>query len=235
MRSVLFAAVSFLLSGIVLSTAAHALTVPFIEDFTTGSANWADNSDAPATHIATGGPDNDAYISAEATFSSTPPDMNGIAIFRAQDAFDSSGDAFVGNWLTAGVGQVSAYFRYQETEPGLELTPFVRIATSFNFPGFVIEASRPIPANQWTKVVFDFDPTNPLLTVEGPPSFFGQAMSSVGNIQFGFSFPESFAGNELLRTFDLDRVTFRVPEPTSVSLMLTILAALAVGSRRRWR
>ena len=55
-------------------------------------------------------------------------------IFRAPTRH-ASGDAFVGDWLTGGVHTISAWF-YQET--GETLTPFIRFATSFNFPGAVI-------------------------------------------------------------------------------------------------
>lgn len=217
-----------------LGSACQAFTVPFVEDFTIGGANWADNAESPVNHVATGGPDNDAYISADAAFSSAPPDTNDIAVFRAHNAYNSSGDAFVGDWLMADVGQISAYFRHQETAPGLELTPFVRVATSNNFPAFAVVAGGPVPANQWTKVVFDIDPSNPLLTVEGPPNFFNSTMVSVGNIQFGFSFPESFAGSEVLRTFDLDRVSIRVPEPGSMALLLGF-SSLALAVRKHGR
>lgn len=217
---------------VVLGNCCNGLVVPFTEDFTAGSANWADIDEAPVTHVAAGGPSNDAHITASAAFSSAPPNTNGIGIFRAHNAYDSSGDAFVGNWGAARVSKISAYFRHHETEAGLELTPFVRVATSNNFPGFAIEAAGPIPANEWTKVEFVVDPSNPLLTVEGPPSFFASTMNAVGNLQFGYSFPESFAENTVLRSFELDRVSI-VPEPSAIFLVVAGVAVIAAAGRRR--
>lgn len=217
---------------VALSTYCHAVVVPFTEDFTSNGANWADIASNPVSHVASGGPSNDGFIASSAAFSSAQMNSNGIGVFRAHNAFDSSGDAFVGNWNTAKVTKISAYFRHHETEVGFELTPFVRVATGSNFPGFAIEASGPIPANQWTKIVFDVKPTNPLLTVEGPPSFFNSAMNSVGNLQFGFSFPASFAGNQVVRTFDLDRVSI-APEPGSIGLLIAAVASISAFVRKR--
>jgi hypothetical protein len=217
--------------SVALGNYCHAVVVPFTEDFTSNGANWADIASAPVSYVASGGPSNDGYVASSAAFSSAPMNTNGIGVFRAHNAFDSSGDAFVGNWNTAKVTKVSAYFRHHETEAGLELTPFVRVATSSNFPGFAIEASSPIPANQWTKIVFEVNPSNPLLTVEGPPSFFTSAMNSVGNLQFGFSFPESFAGNQVVRSFDLDRVSI-APEPGTIGLLFAAVMSISAFARK---
>lgn len=217
---------------VALDSYCQAFVVPFTEDFTSGGANWADINSAPVTANFTGGVDNGGYITSSAAFSSAPMDANGIATFRAHGAFDSSGDAFVGNWRTANVTKVSAYFRHHETEAGLELTPFVRVATVSNFPAFAIEAAGPIPANQWTKVEFLVNLGNPLLTVEGPPSFFNSARNAVSNVQFGFSFPDSFKGNEVLRSFDLDRVSI-VPEPSVLGLLMACVASMSAVIRKR--
>ncbi len=210
----------------------QAVVVPFLEDFTLDAANWGDIAENPATHVPSGGPSDDAYITSSAAFSSAPVNANGIATFRAHNAYNSSADAFVGNWQTSNVTKISAYFRHHETEAGLDLIPFVRVATTSNFPAFAIEAPGTIPANEWTKIEFIVSPGNPLLTVEGPPQFYTSAITNVGNVQFGFSFPESFVGNEVIRTFDIDRVEI-VPEPGTIGLLIAGIASMWVFLRKQ--
>jgi len=56
---------------------------------------------------------------------------------------DASGDAFAGDWLAAGVQQVSVSF-FQDT--GVDLTVFLRIATSFDFPGAAFDHPTIVPS-----------------------------------------------------------------------------------------
>ncbi|MEI9894060.1 MAG: hypothetical protein WDN28_09280 [Chthoniobacter sp.] len=74
--------------------------VVFTEPFSTSASNWRiDSSGTLATWVSTGGPTGvgDGYITR------TTPTSGSTLLFRGQDNFDSSGDGFVRNWITAGV------------------------------------------------------------------------------------------------------------------------------------
>jgi len=208
---------------------ASALTFPFTESFASSDANWKDNASLAPTYVATGGADGGGYISTELSFAGL---VSGPVAFRGQNNFDSSGDAFVGNWLSAGVGAVRAYVRHDAPVP---IDYFVRIATSSNFPGLAIELPFSVPAGpNWTLLEFDTSFSNPLLTPEAPPgqeaAFYSAALGSVGNVQFGVSLPESLTSDPAAYTFGLDQVSIGVPEPTGVGLALV---GLLVGGLSR--
>jgi hypothetical protein len=220
---------TYLLGGAVclLTTVspALALTFPFTENFSTSASNWRDNGSLASTYVATDGVGGGGYISTDFSFEELTA---GPALFRAHNAFDSSNDAFVGNWLTAGVGVVRAYVRHNAPEP---IDYFVRIATSNNFPGLAIELSQSVPANsEWTLLEFDTSASNPLLSVEGPPSAYASVMGAVGNVQFGVSLPAGLTDDPVAYTFGLDRISIGVPEPTG---LLLALGSLIVGLSSR--
>jgi hypothetical protein len=207
-----------------IASVSPALTFPFTENFASSDANWKDNASLPLSYVATGGADGGGYVSTDFSFDGLAA---GPTLFRGQGNFDSSGDAFVGNWLTAGVGEVRAYVRH---DAPVAIDYFVRIATANNFPGLAIELSQSVPAGDaWTLLKFNTSASNPLLTVEGPPNFYASAMGAVGNVQFGVSLPESLTMDATAYTFDLDGVSIAVPEPTTFGLVLVGLAAVGLG------
>src|ERR1700754_389623 len=74
-------------------------TVPFTENFTTDASNWRDGAGAAAaTWVASGGPDGSSYITSTASAFFLEDD-DPVVVFRGQDGFNSSADAFVGNWI----------------------------------------------------------------------------------------------------------------------------------------
>ena len=199
-----------------------AVTVPFTEDFVSDTANWKDVASLDLAQVGSGGPDGGGYVTTEFAFTNANPQTGSSVLFRGQDLFNSSGDAFVGNWLTAGVRQLSAYVRHDAPEP---VDFFARLATPANFPGVIFGASALVQPNTWTRLEFPISQTNPLVTVEGPPGNYNAALSNIGNLQIGARVPAALAADQTAYTFDLDKA-FIVPEPSSI---LLLLAAAAIG------
>ncbi|HWB19122.1 MAG TPA: hypothetical protein VG711_02395, partial [Phycisphaerales bacterium] len=103
-RSLACASVAAIASSVSAATAVTAFT----EDFTTNAANWYNPSGtAPADWFATGSFDGGSHISASYNFLDQTPGLpfpnNAVNLFRAQDEYNSSNNAFVGNWITGGV------------------------------------------------------------------------------------------------------------------------------------
>src|SRR5689334_12276662 len=95
----------------VVSQSAFA-SVPYTENFTTDAANWRDGAGATsATWVASGGPDGSSHITTTAS-AFFLDDGDPVVLFRGQDGFDSSGDAFVGNWISSGINQFSFWVKH---------------------------------------------------------------------------------------------------------------------------
>lgn len=217
-----------LMMGLFTATHGWAVTTPFTEAFDTNTANWKNSASLDLTHVASGGADGGGYVATNTSFVNTF--MNSVILFRGHDMFNSSNDALVGNWLAADVRRLVAYVRHDVPEP---LAFFLRIATPFNFPAVIFDAPLLVPAGVWTPLEFQISPTNPLLTVEGPPNNYVTTLSNVGNVQFGIVVPAGKVGDPTTYTFDLDQVSIAVPEPSSMGSLL--LAVAAVGGIRRTR
>lgn len=208
-------------------------TVVFTEEFTSGPANWAEGP-APfgwLDHVPSGGPDGGAYVTD--TRSITGP--GDYTLFRGHDAYDSSGDAFAGDWIDAGYSELSAYVRHSAPVP---LTYFARLSTrttspfvSDNFPAALAIEFAPVPPGEWTRLSFDVSPGSPqLVSYEG--SSYGQVFSDITNVQFGFSIPDGVDVVAADVVFDLDKVSLAVPEPASGAMLAMLLAAVAAGGVR---
>jgi hypothetical protein len=209
---------------------AQALTIGYTEEFPTNVAGWENAGSSPLTWQATGGPDGSSNASTTFNwFGFSSPFGGGPVIFRAADADNASGDAFVGDWLTGGVHTISAWF-YQET--GETLTPFIRFATSFNFPGAVINDLTPIPSGVWTEVLFDIDPLNPLCFGESVSC--AVALSSVGNVQFGTNAPAALVATDQSYYLAIEKIGINtVPEPTTGLMLAVALSGLGCYGRLR--
>lgn len=196
-----------------LSSTARALTVPFTEDFTAGSSQWFTNSSGtlPPVHSLTGGPDGGPFVSHSFNFLNLQPSDTPL-FFRGQAAFDSSGGAFVGDWLANDVAELSAWVRHDGSS---RLSFFVRLAPAGG--AGIVGISQLVRSGEWTKITF------PLMSSaflnEGPPGagFFNGVISNIGNVQFG-ALPGSMTGVDQLVSFDLDKVRI-VPEPATMLLL----------------
>ena len=203
----------------------NAAVIPFTEDFSTGTANWKNSANADATYVPSGGVGgvSDGYISVQRTFTANPTSAQ--TIFRGQDQFNSSSDAFVGNWLAAGVTHFSFWVRHNAAS---DLTFGTRFATSANSPGANgLGSPTAAPPNVWTMVEI---PVSPAVITPEPPSSFDVIFGSIGNLQIS-----ARPGNNLNvpLTFDLDRVTI-VPEPATLGLWCIAAGFGILFVRRRF-
>ena len=206
-----------------------ATVVPFTEDFVADSANWRETTGtAGLDWVPAGGPDGSSYASATFNFLNSIPDDPAV-LFRGHDAFDSSNDAFVGNWIADGVSQFSFFIRHDASVP---LGVFVRFASTGNFPAAAGVEFVPVAANAWTQITIGIEPTNPqFVTFEG--SDFATIFSSIENLQIGVFVPAALAGVDQSFTFDVDQVTI-VPNPPVAALLALSGLLLGKHRRRRW-
>lgn len=181
--------------------------LPFIEDFASNRANWLDGASANATWLPTGGVGDGGYISATGTVVASG---FGTIVFRGNAASDASGDAFVGDWISGGVSNFSAFVRHNAPS---ELGIFARLDAGGGSAGSSIAFS--LAPNTWNQLS--------LPIIDSPSSFqsygagtFNTVFGSIQNIQIVMSPNPSLAGQSF--TIGLDKVSI-VPEPGSLGLV----------------
>jgi len=209
-----------------LAPVVHADVDPFVEDFDAGPANWRDVGGVDDLDwSASGGPDGGAFAFTDFNFVDNQEGDSQI-LFRGHDEFNSSNNAFVGNWFDKSVSEFSFFVRHDAPFP---LTYFTRFASPANFPGAIAVKFTPVLPNQWTEIIFDIDPDNPeFVSFEGTD--FETVFSNIGHLQIGVSVSEELAGFDRSLTFDLDKVQV-VPAPAALAL----LAGAGLTMRRRRR
>lgn len=217
---------------------ASAVTVPFTEEFASNVSGWENNVSNPLTWVASGGPDGSSYASGSFDFTGfvAPFPGAGPIVFRAHDSDDASGDAFVGNWTTAGVAAVTAWVRHDaEDDAGnpVELTWVLRIATGANFPGAAFTPSSTLTSpGGWTKITFWIDPNLDCSPESFSPSYTcADALTTVANFQLGVDAPQALIDDGRVVAFDVDRVRL-VAEPAALAWSALGLAGLASAGRR---
>jgi hypothetical protein len=212
---------------LVLAQTGWAVSVlPFTESFEVNSSGWVYSTSSAPNWSASGGVDNTAYISAPATVSGSG---FGAIVFRGNDANNASGDAFVGNWLTAGVTTFSAYVRHNGV-------------VALNFYGrFVAGAGRAgssvnflVNPNSWTLLQLPI--LNEITSFQSygaagtGQAAFNTIFGGIQNVQIALSVDTVNAGKTV--TLDLDGVSM-VPEPTASVLLMAAGAALLASRRLR--
>lgn len=199
----------------------QAAVVPFSEDFVADNAAWKDAAGADLTFVATGGPDGSSFVTTAFSFAASAADAP-LTVVRGQDNYDSSSDAFVGNWISDGVTQFSAWVRHNAPMP---LPMFARFATPVNFPGAAGIQFAPVLPNTWTLLSIEINPTSPQIVYEGPTANYNSVFGNIGNVQIGISVPGALAGATQPLTLDLDKPTI-VPEPAALGMMTLGAVAL---------
>jgi len=220
-------AIVFMIAAIASSTSVFALVNPFTEKFESPASNWSIGSAfTPLTYISSGGSDGSSYGSRSISFANNNIGEFPI-LFRGQSNFNSSGNAFVGNWITGGVTQLQFSVRHNVDAA---VTFFARIApdpvTSPN-PGGVIALTGPVAANQWTTFTVDIGPGSPFI-YEG--TTFAAVFSAVARLQIGVTIDAATAGKVGPYTFDIDNVAII---PTSSTLSMAAAGMMLAARRRR--
>jgi hypothetical protein len=204
----------------------------FTETFDAGASGWLNNAapNATPTHVTTGGVGNSGYISYTAASVTATSGSFGSPftqlMFRANNAADASGDAFVGNWITGGVGTMTVSLRHNNST---SLDFYIRIAGSAG-AGASLATGYTVLPNTWTEVTFDITDSNPPFSSYGAAPNFSSAFSNIQNLQLGLYLPE---GTYTGLTMDIDNVGITVvPEPSSIILGVAAMGLAFIRRRR---
>ncbi|MCA9244221.1 MAG: PEP-CTERM sorting domain-containing protein [Phycisphaerales bacterium] len=200
------------------SMTAGATTLPYTETFDTDAAAWRNFNNAAVATWNAGG-----YISESSAFDGTDPNTP-LTLVRANGGFDSSGDAFVGNWIADGVTSFSFDVRHNSPAP---VNFFARFVSQAGFPGAIGVGFIPVLPNTWTTVTIAIDELNPQF-VSFETSNFNTVFSNIARIQLGVM-AGALSGNTNTFEFDFDNATI-TPEPSALALVGLAAAALV---RRR--
>jgi hypothetical protein len=201
---------------------------PFTETFDNSSENWANaTGSAFLDHFASGGPNGagDGYASGTFNFVAAAPEAD-LIVARGQDEFSSSGNAFVGDYLAAGITELSFDVRHDLPAPA---NFFTRVTPPGNFPGAVGLEFAPVLPNTWTTITIAIDPANPQFVTFESGSF-GGIFSNVGHVQVGVRTPAAVSGVDNDFTFDIDNVSI-IPTPGAAGALA--MGGLVLMRRRR--
>ncbi len=211
-----------------LAGQASAVVVPCTETFDT-TAGWSNTDFAEPTLVGSGGLDGSSYISTQRSFANSSAGSFEV-LFRGEPSLipgllpDASGGAFIGNWIDAGVDNISFDIRHNGVAP---VNFFVRVANVNRFPGAIAVAFQPTFAGQWTTISLDLSPDSPnFVSFEGAD--YNAVFANAGIIQIGID-AGALGGIPGDFTFDLDNVTI-TPAPGAA---FALLGACGLAARRR--
>lgn len=200
----------------------------FVETFSAGAANWRNSNGASVLAWSpSGGPGDAAFVSGTFNLASTTPGGFPPTVIRAAASYGSSGGAYVGDWISAGITTVSFLFRHDLPQA---ITVTGRFATPVNTPGASVVSSSAVLPQTWTRVTFDVRAGSPDIVSLGGGTY-SAVFSNIGNIQLGFNVPASLAGQDLTGTFSMTDFSI-VPGPGALAL---ISVACRWSRRRRER
>lgn len=212
--------------GLSISASALAVVNPFTETFDSSLANWSQSAAfVPLNYLPAGGPDGSAYGSRGFSFANSPVGDQPLLFRAGGTGFSSSGNAFVGNWVTSGVTSFSFSVRH---DAPVALDFFARFAPPG--PGIVALLSQPVQPNTWTTFIVPIAASTPFIYETFPAPAFESAFANIARVQIGVLVGQNAAGLTPSFTFDIDNVSI-VPAPAAAGLLG--LAAVGAGRRRR--
>ena len=205
----------------------YAVSVlPFTESFEVSGSGWVYGTSTLPAWAASGGVDGNGYISGSANVIGTG---FGTIVFRANDANNASGDAFVGNWLSAGVSTFSAYVRHHAD---VALNFYARFDAGAGRAGSSVNFL--VNPNTWTLLELPIANESTSFQSYGAAGMgltaFNTIFGGIQNVQIALSADTANAGKSV--TVDLDGVSM-VPEPAASALLVAAGAALLVSQRFR--
>jgi hypothetical protein len=210
-----------------LVSGASAQIVGFVEDFNADAAAWRNfNSASILEWVGSGGPDGTAFARSAYNLTAASGGFPPVVI-RAHSSYvpPSSGGAYVGDWIAAGVTGVSFSFRHDLPE-AISLTG--RFATPVNNPGASVQTAYTVEPNVWTTISYDLTEGSPDIISLGSGTY-ASIFGNIGNIQLGFNVPPGYAGQNIDVRFDIDNFRI-VPAPGAMAILG--LAGLAARRRR---
>lgn len=206
-----------------VAATASAAVVPFTETFSGPGSNWSSAASFTAlNYVGSGGPDGSGYASTTVSFANSQSGEQPL-IFRGQSNFGSSGNAFVGNWITDGVTAFSFSVRHNATSP---VSFYARFAPAAG-PGAVALVNPTSVSGEWTTYTVAINPAA-FFIYEG--TTFNSTFSNVARVQIGVLVDANLAGQSSV-TLDIDNVRI-VPSPATA---LIPAAGLLAFRRRRAR
>jgi len=202
--------------------------LPFTESFEVNSSGWVYGTSTAPIWATSGGAVGSAYISGSASVIGTG---FGTIVFRANDANNASGDAFVGNWLLAGVNTFSAYVRHNAD---VALNFYARFDAGAGRAGSSVNFL--VNPNSWTllqlPIVNEITSFQSYGAAGTGQAAFNTIFGGIQNVQIALAADTAHAGKTV--TVDLDGVSM-VPEPTASALLVAAGAALLASRRPRLR
>jgi hypothetical protein len=202
--------------------------LPFTESFEVNSSGWVYGTSTAPIWATSGGAVGSAYISGSASVIGTG---FGTIVFRANDANNASGDAFVGNWLSAGVTAFSAYVRHNAD---VALNFYARFDAGAGRAGSSVNFL--VSPNSWTllqlPIVNEITSFQSYGAAGTGQAAFNTIFGGIQHVQIALAADTANAGKTV--TVDLDGVSM-VPEPTASGLLIAAGAALLASRRLRLR
>ena len=207
-----------------------AVSLPFTEGFDSGDSNWLNGAGGSPGYALNGGFAGSGYI-----FTSAKIDTSGFGpiIFRGNNSTSASDKAFVGDWLSAGVSEFSAYVWH---DAPVALNFYARFDRG---QGNAASSNNHLVApSTWTllkiPIVNSLGTTGQVFQSYGAAgaSGFSTIFNSINNVQIALGASQDSSTHGQTYTVRLDGVSI-VPEPGTRILVEIAAIAIALGRRHR--